>query len=244
MEASGQFAVPAPAQVTLPVAGAGLRFPVRRIYCVGRNYVEHIREMGGHEERDPPIFFQKPTDAIVQDGGTVPYPPMTSDLHYELELVVTLKSGGMEIPESRALDHIYGYAIGIDMTRRDRQRDMGQGGLPWEIGKSFDHSCPCGPVHPVEAVGHIDSGAIKLAVDGETKQDSDVSLLIWKVPEIIANLSKFFELHAGDIILTGTPHGVGPVRPGNELVGTIDRLGSLTIRIGAPASREAGRKAA
>jgi fumarylpyruvate hydrolase len=226
------FVVAAPHPVSLPVVGTGQRFPVRRIYCVGRNYVDHIREMGGDEARDPPVFFQKPADSIVEDGGTVPYPPMTSDLHYELELVVALKGGGFNLPAARALDQVYGYAIGIDMTRRDRQRDMGKSGLPWEIGKSFDHSCPCGPIRPAERTGHIQSGAIRLMVDGALKQDSDIGLMIWKVPEIIANLSNYFELLPGDIILTGTPHGVGPTVPGNELVGSIDGLGTLTVRIG------------
>lgn len=226
------FVVEAPQQVTLPVAGKAERFPVRRIYCVGRNYVAHVREMGGNEDRDPPIFFQKPTDAIVQDGATIPYATMTKDFHHEMELTVVLKSGGYNIPESEALDHVYGYCVGLDMTRRDIQGS----GKPWEIAKSFDQSCPCGPITPVEKVGHISSGSIKLTVNGAAKQDSDVSLLIWKVPEIIANLSTYFELHAGDIILTGTPHGVGPVGPGDELVGTIAGLEPLTIRIGAAAA--------
>lgn len=226
------FVVEAPQQVTLPVAGKAERFPVRRIYCVGRNYVAHVREMGGNEDRDPPIFFQKPTDAIVQDGATIPYATMTKDFHHEMELTVVLKSGGYNIPESEALDHVYGYCVGLDMTRRDIQGS----GKPWEIAKSFDQSCPCGPITPVEKVGHISSGSIKLTVNGEAKQDSDVNLLIWKVPEIIANLSTYFELHAGDIILTGTPHGVGPVGPGDELVGTIAGLEPLTIRIGTAAA--------
>jgi fumarylpyruvate hydrolase len=229
------FVVAAPRQVSLPVVGSEQRFPVRRIYCVGRNYVDHIREMGGDEARDPPVFFQKPADSLVEDGGTVPYPPMTSDLHYELELVVALRSGGSNIPAASARDHIYGYAIGIDMTRRDCQREMGKSGLPWEIGKSFDHSCPCSAIHQAERVGHIQSGSIRLTVDGAVKQDSDVSLMIWKVPEIIANLSRYFELFPGDIILTGTPHGVGPVQPGNELVGAIEGLRALTVRIGPKA---------
>jgi fumarylpyruvate hydrolase len=240
---SDRYVIPVPEQASLPVAGSDKMFPVRRIYCVGRNYVEHIREMGGDEQRDPPVFFQKPADSIVHDGGVVPYPPNTSDFHYELELVLALKSGGLNIPAARALDCIYGYGIAIDMTRRDRQRDMGKAGLPWEIGKSFDHSCPCGPIYPADSVGHISSGAIRLTVDGQTKQDSDVKLLIWKVPEIIANISTFFELFPGDVILTGTPHGVGPVKPGNVLVGTIDKLGSLTVRIGESAANR-GREAA
>lgn len=227
-----RFVVPAPAPVVLPVAGSDLGFPVRRVYCVGRNYVAHIREMGGDEARDPPVFFQKPADSIVHDGATIPYPSLSQNYHHELELVVALKSGGRDIPAAKALDHVYGYGIGLDMTRRDLQKRLSDAGLPWEDSKSFDHSCPCGPIHPVEDVGHVSSGAIRLTVNGETRQDSDVSLLIWKIPEIIANLSQAYELFPGDIILTGTPHGVGPVQAGDVLVGTIDKLGSLTVRIG------------
>ena len=227
-----RFVVPAPAPVVLPVAGSDLGFPVRRVYCVGRNYVAHIREMGGDEARDPPVFFQKPADSIVHDGATIPYPSLSQNYHHELELVVALKSGGRDIPADKALDHVYGYGIGLDMTRRDLQKRLSDAGLPWEDSKSFDHSCPCGPLHPVEDVGHVSSGAIRLTVNGETRQDSDVSLLIWKIPEIIANLSQAYELFPGDIILTGTPHGVGPVQAGDVLVGTIDKLGSLTVRIG------------
>jgi fumarylpyruvate hydrolase len=223
--------IESPAQARLPVAGTSQAFPVRRIYCVGRNYVAHVREMGGDETRDPPIFFQKPADSIVPDGTSIPYPPMTSNYHYELELVVAIKKGGRNIPVAEALDHVYGYGIGLDMTRRDLQMDLGKSGLPWEAGKAFDQSCPCGPIHPVEQVGHVLEGSIRLTVDGETKQDSDLTLMIWKVPEIIANLSKYFTLQPGDIILTGTPAGVGPVVPGNELVGSIEKLGTLTVRI-------------
>lgn len=223
--------IESPAQARLPVAGTSQAFPVRRIYCVGRNYVAHVREMGGDETRDPPIFFQKPADSIVPDGTSIPYPPMTNNYHYELELVVAIKKGGRNIPVAEALDHVYGYGIGLDMTRRDLQMDLGKSGLPWEAGKAFDQSCPCGPIHPVEQVGHVLEGSIRLTVDGETKQDSDLTLMIWKVPEIIANLSKYFTLQPGDIILTGTPAGVGPVVPGNELVGSIEKLGTLTVRI-------------
>lgn len=227
-----RFAVAPPERVVLPVAGSDLGFPVRRIYCVGRNYVAHIREMGGDEARDPPVFFQKPTDSIVHDGATIPYPSLSENYHHELELVVALKSGGRNIPASEALGHVYGYGIALDMTRRDLQKRLSDAGLPWEDSKSFDQSCPCGPIHPVASVGHIASGAIRLTVNGKATQDSDVSLLIWKIPEIIANLSEAYELFPGDIILTGTPHGVGPVNPGDVLVGTIDKLGSLTVRIG------------
>jgi fumarylpyruvate hydrolase len=227
-----RFAVEPPERVVLPVAGSDLGFPVRRIYCVGRNYVAHIREMGGDEARDPPVFFQKPTDAIVHDGATIPYPSLSQNYHHELELVVALKTGGRNIPADRALDHVYGYGIALDMTRRDLQKRLSDSGLPWEDSKSFDQSCPCGPIHPVEDVGHVSSGSIRLTVNGVATQDSDVSLLIWKIPEIIANLSQAYELFPGDIILTGTPSGVGPVQAGDVLVGTIDKLGSLTVRIG------------
>src|SRR5829696_9188853 len=230
MEISACVIAP-PACAMLPVVGTSQKFPVRRIYCVGRNYVAHVREMGGDETRDPPIFFQKPADSIVLDGASIPYPPMTSNYHYELELVVAIKKGGRDISPEDALDHIYGYGIGLDMTRRDLQMDLGKIGLPWEVGKAFDNSCPCGPIYPVEEVGHVQEGSIRLTVDGVAKQDSDLSLMIWKVPEIIANLSKFFTLQPGDIILTGTPAGVGPVVPGNELVGSIDKLGTLRVRI-------------
>jgi fumarylpyruvate hydrolase len=224
------FVIERPKAASLPVVGKDERFPVRRIYCVGRNYVAHVEEMGGSADRDPPIFFQKPTDSIVQSGSTIAYATMTKDFHYELELVMALKSGGYNIPEDKALDHVYGYGVGIDMTRRDIQG----GGRPWEIAKSFDESCPCGPITPVEKSGHIEKGNIKLTVNGETRQDSDVSLLIWSLPEIISKLSEFYELKAGDIILTGTPHGVGPVKTGDELVCTIDGLEPLTVKIGDP----------
>lgn len=226
--ASNGYVIDAPEQASLAVAGSKERFPVRRIYCVGRNYVAHVREMGGDEDRDPPIFFQKPTDSVVESGSTIAYPTITENFHHEMEMVIALKSGGYNIAESDALNHIWGYGTGLDMTRRDIQGN----GKPWEIAKSFDQSCPCGPLSPVDKVGHISKGAIKLTVNGETKQESDIELLIWRVPEIIANLSTLFELKAGDIILTGTPHGVGPVQPGDELVGTIDGLEPLTVKIG------------
>lgn len=226
--ASNGYVIDAPEQASLAVSGSKERFPVRRIYCVGRNYVAHVREMGGDEGRDPPIFFQKPADSVVESGSTISYPTITENFHHEMEMIIALKSGGYNIAESDALNHIWGYGTGLDMTRRDIQGN----GKPWEIAKSFDQSCPCGPLSPVEKVGHISKGAIKLTVNGEAKQESDIELLIWRVPEIIANLSTLFELKAGDIILTGTPHGVGPVQPGDELVGTIDGLEPLTVKIG------------
>ncbi len=224
--------LPEPQAIVLPVAAVDSYFPVRRIYCVGRNYVEHIREMKEADERDPPFFFQKPADSIVLDGGVVPYPPLTKNLHHEIELVVGIGNGGRNISVAKALDHVFGYAIGLDMTRRDLQRDAKDRGLPWEVGKSFDHSAPCGPLHMVAQVGHIQEGSIALTVNGVPKQKGDLSAMIWKVPEIISNLSTLFELKPGDLIFTGTPSGVGPVLPGDRLEGTVDGLGSLHITIG------------
>lgn len=218
---------PAP-RPSIAVAGTGDRFPVRRIYCVGRNYAAHVEEMGGDVDRDPPIFFQKPSDAVVASGGTIAYPTMTENFHYEVELVLAIGKGGLNIPEAEALDHVWGYAVGLDMTRRDIQGN----GKPWEIGKSFDRSFPVGDLTPASEIGDKTSGRIRLDVNGETRQDSDLSLLIWKLPEIIARLSEYFELQPGDIILTGTPHGVGPVKPGDTLVAEIDGLTPLEVAIG------------
>lgn len=226
--ADNGYVIEAPEQASVAVAGGGPRFPVRRIYCVGRNYVAHVREMGNDETRDPPIFFQKPADAVVDSGSTIPYATVTEDFQHEMEMVVALRSGGYNIPEDEALKHVWGYGVAFDMTRRD----IRVSGRPWETSKSFDQSCPCGPLSPVDRVGHISKGPIRLTVNGETRQESDIDLMIWRVPEIIANLSAYFELKPGDIILTGTPEGVGPVRPGDELVGTIDGLAPLTIKIG------------
>ena len=225
------YVIEAPGQVSIEVRGSTDRFPVRRIYCVGRNYQAHVEEMGGTVDRDPPIFFQKPTDAVVASGSTIPYPTMTGNYHFEVELVMAIGKGGLNIPEAEALDHVWGYGVGLDMTRRDIQGD----GKPWEIGKSFDHSFPVGALSPVSEVGHVTKGAIRLTVNGETKQDSDIDLLIWKLPEIIARLSEYFELKPGDVILTGTPHGVGPVVTGDKLVGTIEGLAPLEVTIGPKA---------
>ena len=226
------FVIAAPEQVGIEVRGSTDRFPVRRIYCVGRNYKAHVEEMGGSVDRDPPIFFQKPTDAVVPSGATIAYPPLTEDFHFEVELVMAIGKGGLNIPEANALDHVWGYGVGIDMTRRDVQGE----GRPWEIAKSFDQSFPVGALSPVSEVGHITKGSIKLAVNGETKQDSDIDLLIWKLPEIIARLAEYFELQPGDVILTGTPHGVGPVVTGDKIVCTIDGLAPLEVTIGPKAS--------
>ncbi|MFT3736532.1 MAG: fumarylacetoacetate hydrolase family protein [Rhodocyclaceae bacterium] len=222
-----------PAITSLPVVGDARRFPVRRIYCVGRNYLDHIRELG-NDEKEPPVFFTKPRDAIVQDGETIPYALATQNYHFELELAVGLHSGGIRIAEADALNHVAGYAIALDMTRRDLQRALGDKGKPWDVAKGFDHSCPCGPLHLAKDVGHVATGRIHLTVNGQTKQDATLEQMIWNVPAIIATLSQQFELAAGDLILTGTPAGVGPVQPGDVLVGEIAGLGTLTTRIGPP----------
>jgi 2-keto-4-pentenoate hydratase/2-oxohepta-3-ene-1,7-dioic acid hydratase in catechol pathway len=223
------------AAVTLPIVGSAEVFPVRRIYCIGRNYAAHAREMGSDPTREPPFFFQKPTDAVqyVAIGTTAdhPYPSLTKNYHYELELVAALKSGGKNIPIEQALQHVYGYASGLDMTRRDLQRGMGDQKKPWEIGKSFDMSAPIGPIHPVAMTNHITKGKIELKVNGQTKQLADLSYMIWSVAEQIAQLSQAFELKAGDIIYSGTPENVGPVVKGDVLVGHIDGLPELSVRI-------------
>ncbi|MEW6257556.1 MAG: fumarylacetoacetate hydrolase family protein [Pseudomonadota bacterium] len=226
------FVVP-PQVHALPVAGSDALFAVRRIYCVGRNYLDHIREMKEADERDPPFFFQKPTDALVQDGATVPYPPYTDDYQHEIELVVAIGQTGRDVPVARALDLVFGYGVGLEMTRRDRQREARDRAWPWEMGKSFDQSAPCGPLHPVESVGHPQAGAITLAVNGIERQRGDLSQLIWSVAEIIANLSAQYELKPGDLIFTGTPAGVGPLQPGDVLEGAIAGLGTLVLTVGA-----------
>ncbi|KMO19321.1 fumarylacetoacetate hydrolase family protein [Methylobacterium indicum] len=224
--------LPVVAPATLAIAGTDERFPVRRIYCVGRNYVEHIREMKEGDERDPPFFFQKPGDAVVADGATIPYPPDTQDFQFEVEFVVAIGAGGRAIARDRALDHVYGYAVGIDLTRRDRQREMRALMLPWERGKAFDASAPCGALHRAAEIGHPVRGAITLSVDGAERQRGDLAQMIWNVPEIVANLSASYELKPGDLIMTGTPAGVGPVRPGETIAARIEGVGTLDLSIG------------
>ena len=210
-------------------------FPVRRIYCIGRNYAAHAREMGSDPTREPPFFFQKPTDAIqnvkVGEVADHPYPSLTKNYHYEVELVAALKSGGKDIPIEKALDHVYGYAVGLDMTRRDLQRAMGDQKKPWEIGKSFDRSAPIGPLHRVSDVGHIGKGRISLAVNGQIKQDATLAHMIWSVAEQISKLSEANELFPGDIIYSGTPENVGPVVKGDVLLCKIEGLPDMSIRI-------------
>jgi fumarylpyruvate hydrolase len=229
-----QFVFPAIEPTLLPVVGGGL-FPVRRIYYVGRNYVSHIREMKEADERDPPFFFQKPRDAIVDDGAVVPYPPDTDDFQYEIELVAAIGKDGHDIDVAAALDHVWGYAVGIELTRRDRQRDARDLQLPWEAGKSFDHSAPCGAIHPAARLGHPSAGAITLSVNGTEKQRGDLKEMIWNVAEIVAQLSRQMTLRAGDLIMTGTPAGVGPVVPGDVMVGAVEGLGALTVTVGEKA---------
>jgi fumarylpyruvate hydrolase len=233
--ALNDLAIPVVKATSLAILGRHERFPVRRVYCVGRNYLEHIREMKEGDERDPPFFFQKPTDSIVADG-IVPYPTMTDDLQYEAELVVAIGAAGQALSRDSALDVVFGYAVGLDMTRRDRQRECGKKGLPWELGKSFDHSAPCGPIHLVSTSGHIGAGAISLSVGGNIRQQSVLEKMIWNVPEIISHLSHQYSLLPGDVIFTGTPAGVGPVVPGDELVASIAGLAPLHVRISPPLS--------
>jgi fumarylpyruvate hydrolase len=213
----------------LPVVGSADRFPVGRIYCVGRNYAEHAREMGHDPDREPPFFFMKPANAIVPNGATIPYPQATKDLHHEIELVVALGKGGADIPVGKALDHVWGYGVGLDMTRRDLQGEAKKMGRPWEMGKAFDNSAPCTALLPASKIGHPAKGAIWLKVNGSVKQKGDLAEMIWTVPETISYLSGLVTLLPGDLIYSGTPAGVGPVKPGDKLEGHVDGVGELTI---------------
>jgi len=221
----------APPPVTLPVVGMDGVAPVHRVYCVGRNYAEHAREMGHDPDRTPPFFFSKPADAIVAEGGDIPYPVQTSDLHHEIELVVVLDKGGAGIAVDDALDHVFGYAVGIDLTRRDLQGEAKKAGRPWDLSKGFDASAPCSAVQPASAIGHPTSGAIWLKVNGDMRQTGDLAQQIWNVPETISYLSGFITLKAGDLIFTGTPAGVGAVVKGDRLEGHIDGIGDLAITL-------------
>ncbi|OWJ76710.1 fumarylacetoacetate hydrolase family protein [Haematobacter missouriensis] len=223
------YVIPAPRPATLPVAGETALFPVRRVYCVGRNYAEHAREMG-HSGKEPPFFFQKNPDNLTTEG-VFPYPSRTADLHHEVELVVALAKGGRDIPAVEALDHVYGYGIGLDMTRRDLQAEAKKAGRPWEAAKAADYSAPVSPLHPVAEVGHPDHGAITLTVDGELRQSGDLADQIWSVADVIAHLSGLFELAPGDLIMTGTPAGVGAVQRGQVMIAAIEGLGVLEVRV-------------
>ena len=223
-----------PAIVALPVAGSRNRFPVHRIYCVGRNYVEHAKEMG-FTGREPPFFFMKPADAIVYvpegETGEMPYPSVTADLHHEIELVVAIGKGGRDIRAADAAAHIFGYAVGLDMTRRDLQGEAKKQGRPWDVGKGFDHSAPIGPIHPAAQVGDVARAAIALSVNGQVRQSSDVSKLIWNIGETIEHLSRLWELQPGDLIFSGTPEGVAAVKAGDLMEGTVAGVGTLKVKV-------------
>ena len=230
---AASYVIPLPPQASLPVVGESGRYPVRRIWCVGRNYLEHIREMG-NDERAPPFFFAKHADMLVPDGATIPYPPLTKDLHHEVELIVALKSGGLNIPADKALDHVYGYSVGIDLTRRDLQIASRKKERPWEIGKSFDGSAPASAIQPASKIGHPSKGRIWLTVNGKEAQTGDLEQMIWNVPETIWQLSQQVKLAAGDIIMTGTPAGVSQLQPGDKLECGVDGVGTLKVSIGQP----------
>ncbi|MEZ5825630.1 MAG: fumarylacetoacetate hydrolase family protein [Geminicoccaceae bacterium] len=226
-----KLAIPAQPQVTVGISGSDERFPVHRIYCVGRNYAAHVVEMGGDPDRSEPFFFQKNPDNLLLDNADFPYPARTTNVHHEVEMVVALGRGGRDIRLEDALDHVFGYAVGIDMTRRDLQDGCKERRQPWEISKAFDHSAPCGPLHPASRIGHPDKGAIWVKVDGETRQNGDLAQMIWKVPEMISYLSGLFELHAGDLVMTGTPAGVSAVHRGEIMHAGIDGLGEITHKV-------------
>ncbi|MEO8481579.1 MAG: fumarylacetoacetate hydrolase family protein [Acidobacteriota bacterium] len=216
---------------SVAIQGQKERFPVRRVLCVGRNYAKHAIESGADPTREPPFFFFKPTDALVDDGARVPYPPLTTNLHFEIELVVAIGTAGANITPADALSHVFGYAVGIDLTRRDLQASAIKAGHPWDWGKAFDQSAPCAPIHPVAEVGHPSRGRIWLAVNGDVKQDGNLAELIWPVPDIIAQASQAMRLEQGDLIYTGTPAGVGPVVRGDRITAGIDGVGELAIQI-------------
>jgi fumarylpyruvate hydrolase len=222
----------APAGIpSVAVSGTDSRFPVRRIFCVGQNYAAHAREMGSDPDRAPPFFFGKPADAVADAGSTIPYPPQTANFHHEIELVVAIGTGGSDILAVAALGHVFGYAVGIDLTRRDLQQQAREAGRPWDWAKGFDNSAPCAAIHRAATVGHPSTGRIWLAVDGTVRQDGDLGELIWTVPEVIAAISQSVALRPGDLIFTGTPAGVGPLVPGNRVTAGIDGLGEIRIDI-------------
>ncbi len=216
-------------QPSLPVSGSDKRFPVGRIYCVGRNYADHAREMGHDPDREPPFFFMKPANSVVQNNAALAYPVGTKDVHHEIELVVAIGRGGKNIAVDKALSHVWGYGVGLDMTRRDIQGEAKKQGRPWEMGKAFDESAPCTALRPASEIGHPGKGAITLKVNGQVKQTGDLAMQIWSVPEQIAYLSNLVTLQPGDLIFSGTPAGVGPVRAGDKLEGHVDGVGDLVI---------------
>ena len=215
----------------LSVTGTEELFPVHRIYCVGQNYSKHMREMGSNPERDAPFFFSKPADAVCRHGSNISYPPATKNLHHEIELVVAIGMKGINIPTTEALNHVFGYTVGLDLTRRDLQQEAKKKSRPWSVAKGFDNSAPCSVIHKVDEVGHLEQGKITLNVNGEIRQQGDISEMIWSVPEIISILSGYFELCPGDLIFTGTPEGVGPLNRGDILEGEVEQLTKLSITI-------------
>jgi len=225
------YAVPYAGVTTIPVADAASAFPVRRVYLVGRNYAAHAREMGHDPNREPPFFFQKPADAILLPGNDFPYPAKSNDVHHEMELVVALGNGGSDIAEADALEHVFGYAVGIDMTRRDLQAEAKKMGRPWEVGKAFESSAPISAIVPATQIGHPSAGRVWLEVNGELRQEGNLDQLIWNIPETIACLSSLFTLAAGDLIFTGTPAGVGPVQIGDTLSGGVEGVGELRVQV-------------
>ena len=232
MSSRSAYVIDPPAMASLPVRGRDQRFPVRRIYCVGRNYAAHAKEMGKDPEREPPFFFQKPADALMENGVTVPYPPRTKNLHHEIEWVVAIGRGGRNIPAADANAHVFGYSVGIDLTRRDLQNAAKDLGRPWEWGKSFDHSAPCSAIVTAADIGHPKRGRIWLSVNGAIRQQGDIADLIWSVPEIIADISASMCLEPGDLIYTGTPAGVGAVTVGDVLEGGVEGVADIKILIG------------
>jgi fumarylpyruvate hydrolase len=228
---ASDYVIEPPAIASLPVRGTLARFPVRRVYCVGRNYAAHAIEMGHDPNKEPPFFFQKNPDNIILSGEAFPYPPKTQDVHFEIEMVVALGKGGADIPVEKALDHVYGYAVGLDMTRRDLQSEAKDLRRPWELGKAFEFSAPCSEIVRASEIGHPDKGAIWLDVNGVRKQTGDLNQLIWKVPEMISYLSGLFTLAAGDIIMSGTPAGVGAVVKGDVMRGYVEGVGELNTPV-------------
>jgi fumarylpyruvate hydrolase len=226
------YVIPPPPQASLPVSTGAQRFPIRRVFCVGRNYAAHAREMGKDPTREPPFFFMKPADAVVDAKGVIPYPSLTTNLHHEIEMVVALQAGGTNIQPNDALTLVWGYGVGVDLTRRDIQDEAKKLSRPWDWAKGFDASAPCSPIHPIAEVGHPDKGAIWLKVNGELKQHGDIQDLIWSVPEVIAYISQAVALAPGDLIFSGTPAGVGPMQPGDDVTGGVQGIGELAFTIG------------
>jgi len=224
------YVITPPGIPTLPVEGSDKLFPIHRIYCIGRNYADHAIEMGHDPSKEPPFFFQKNPDNVIVDG-TFPYPDKSSDVHYEMEMLVAIGKGGYNIPVESALDHVWGYGLGLDMTRRDLQGEAKKLGRPWEVGKSFEASAPCSPLIPASKIGHPDQGKIWLNVNGKERQVGDLNQMIWKVSEQIAFISSLFELKAGDIIMSGTPAGVGSIVRGDVMEGGVEGVGTFTVKV-------------